>query len=398
MPGPGARDTRQEMAAGPLRPEVLRAHYNAFLRPDRILLTGHSHQAWPDVARDGLSAAFDDAAGHVDDKWQRATEVADGVRAAVVERIGGAAREVALGQSTHELVSRFLSALDLRRRPRLVTTSGEFHSLDRQLRRLAEEGVEVHFVDTEPPASLPGRLAAAIDDRTAALLVSTVLFETSASLGDLGEAIAAAQRAGAEVLLDAYHAFNVVPFRVEELGPDPIFVTAGGYKYAQWGEGCCFLRVPPATRLRPVYTGWFSDFSHLDSARGSGAVRYGARPCDRFAGSTYDPTSHYRALAVAGFFREQELSVDRLRELSLRQTKRIIAGLEGFDVLTPRAAEERGGFVALRLPDAAGTVQRLRERGIWVDSRGDVLRLGPAPYTTDDEIDRALEALRDVTR
>ncbi len=384
------------MAAGPLHPEALRPHYSAFLRPDRILLTGHSHQAWPDVARQGLSAAFDDAAEHVDDKWQRAAEVADGVRAAVVERIGGMADEIALGQSTHELVSRFLSALDLRRRPRLVTTSGEFHSLDRQLRRLAEEGVEVAFVDAAPHGSLGQRLAAAVDERTAALLVSTVLFETSTRVGDLGEAIEAAQRAGAEVLLDAYHAFNVVPFRVEELGPDPIFVTAGGYKYAQWGEGCCFLRVPPDTRLRPVYTGWFSDFTHLDSARNAGAVSYGARPCDRFAGSTYDPASHYRALAVAGFFRENALSVGRLRELSLRQTGRILAGLEGFDVLTPRSPGDRGGFVALRLAEAAIVVQRLREQGVWVDSRGGVLRLGPAPYTTDDEIDRALEILRQL--
>jgi len=380
----------------PLGPEALRPHYSAFLRAGRVLLTGHSHQAWPDVARAGLQASFADAAEHVDDKWQRAAEVADGVRAAVVERIGGKLEQIALGQSTHELASRFLSALDLRRRPRLVTTSGEFHSLDRQLRRLAEEGVEVHFIDAQPQASLAARLAAAIDERTAALLVSTVLFETSTRVRGLGEAIAAAQRAGAQVLLDAYHAFNVVPFRMKELGPDPIFVTAGGYKYAQWGEGCCFLRVPPDTELRPVYTGWFSDFAHLDSARGPGPVRYGQRPCDRFAGSTYDPSSHYRALAVQGFFREHALSVDRLRELSLRQTGRLLAGLDGFDVLTPRAAEERGGFVALRLPDAAAAVQRLRARGVWADARGDVLRFGPAPYTTDDEIDRALEALRQV--
>ena len=46
-------------------------------------------------------------------------------------------------QNTHELVMRFLSALDLRARPRLVTTDGEFHTLRRQLARLAEEGLEV---------------------------------------------------------------------------------------------------------------------------------------------------------------------------------------------------------------------------------------------------------------
>ena len=35
----------------------------------------------------------------------------------------------------------------------------------------------------------------------------------------------------------------------------------------------------------------------------------------------------------------------------------------------------------------------LAARAIHVDSRGDLLRVGPAPYTTDEEIDRAMETL-----
>ena len=43
----------------------------------RILLTGHSHQAWPDVARAALLQCFDDAALHVDDKWGAAFAAVD---------------------------------------------------------------------------------------------------------------------------------------------------------------------------------------------------------------------------------------------------------------------------------------------------------------------------------
>ncbi len=376
-----------------MNPDALRQDYSAFLRPDRVLMTGHSHQAWPDVARAGVLRAFDDAAAHVDDKWERALAQADAVRRGVAERIGGGADEIALGQNTHELVSRFLSALDLRRRPHLLTTGGEFHSLHRQLRRLSEEGVEVTFVDARPVATLAARLAAGVRANTAALLASSVLFETSSVVPGLVEATSAAHRVGAQVLIDAYHAFNVVPFRVEDYGSDPVFVTAGGYKYAQWGEGACFLRVPSATALRPVFTGWFSDFANLDRARDAGPVGYGPRPCDRFAGSTYDPTSHYRAAAVIDFFHERSLDLPALRALSLRQTARLLAGLDGRDVLTPRDDAARGGFVALRVAGAARIVEGLRREGVWVDARGDVLRLGPAPYTTDDEIDATLAAL-----
>jgi selenocysteine lyase/cysteine desulfurase len=377
-------------------PSALREHYSRFLVPGRILLTGHSHQAWPDVAREGMLECFDDAATYVDDKWSRASEAADAVRAAVADRIGAAADEIALGQSTHELVTRFLSALDLRRRPHVVTTSGEFHSLRRQLARLAEEGLEVTWVDALPLDSLSLRLADAVRDDTAALMCSAVLFETSSVVPGLERAVRAAHERGAAVLLDAYHAFMALPFALSDLGDAPVFVTAGGYKYAQWGEGACWLRVPRETTMRPIYTGWFAEFGSLAAARDEATVAYGARGAERFAGSTYDPASHYRARAVIRFFDAHGLTPDALRAVSLRQTQRVIDGLDGYDVRTPRAPERRGGFVALEIPDASGVVARLRERGVFTDARGDLLRLGPAPYVTGAEIDEALAHLREV--
>ncbi len=371
-------------------PAALRPHYARFLRDDRVLLTGHSHQAWPDVAREGVLEAFDDAARHVDDKWGPAMEAADAVRAAVAGQVGARAEEIALGQNTHELVTRWLSALDLRARPHVVTTDGEFHSLRRQLARLEEEGLRVTWVAPEPFATLTARLAAAVEPTTAGLAVSTVLFETSALVPDLDVAIDAAREAGAEVLLDTYHHHGIVPLA---LRPD-VFATGGGYKYLQWGEGNCWLRVPADCARRPVFTGWFSDFAHLAAPRGA-RIGYGERPADRFAGSTYDPTSHYRARRVIRFFEAQGLTIERLRALSLAQTSRLRAGLEGFTVRTPEA---RGGFVTVELDDAPGTVARLRARGVFVDARGRMLRFGPAPYVTDEEIDRALAIFREVAR
>jgi selenocysteine lyase/cysteine desulfurase len=373
---------------------ALRKHYAAFLREGRFLLTGHSHQAWPDVARAAQLEAFDDAAQHVDHKWSKAFEAADDVRRAVATRIGCEPSEIALASSTHELVVRFLSALPLGTRPRLVTTRGEFHTIHRQLSRLVEEGLEVVWVAPDPVGTLAERLAEAIDGRTAAVLVSSVLFETSSVVPHLPELAARARSRGAAMLVDAYHAFQVVPFAVAELGAD-VFVTAGGYKYAQWGEGSCFLRVPPSFEGRPVYTGWFSDFAHLSAPRDGRAVTYGARPCDRFAGSTYDPTSHYRARAVARFFDAQGLDVATLRAISLRQTSRLLAGLEGLEIVTPRDAG-RGGFVSIRVPDAGRAVAALEARGVMTDARGSLLRLGPAPYVTDDELDHAVSIVRDV--
>ena len=390
----------------PLDPRALRAHYRQFLSVPpgasrRILLTGHSHQAWPDVARAGQDQAFLDAATHVDDKWSRVFAIQDELRAYIAERIGARAQEIAFASNTHEVVTRFLSALDLRRRPHLVTTTGEFHSMDRQLRRLAEEGVEVTWVDAAPADTLAERLAAEVRDSTAAFLVSSVLFETSTIVPGLAVVTERARASGARVLVDAYHAWHVVPFTLAEIGGDDVFVVAGGYKYAQWGEGTCFLRVPPGGALRPVYTGWYAGFGELDAHRDRARkVGYEVDGAVAFAGSTFDPASFYRAVAVTRFARAEGLDLARLRALSTAQTSRIIeAALElRLAIASPLDAARRGGFVAIETHHAAPIVTELRREGIYVDARGPMLRLGPAPYVTDDEIDTAMAIIAGIVR
>ena len=76
-------------------------------------------------------------------------------------------------------------------------------------------------------------------------------------------------------------------------------MTGGGYKYCQLGEGNCFLRVPAGLRLRPVVTGWFSEFAPRRKCP-DGRVRL-RRRAGALGGATYDPTSHYRAARVFGF-------------------------------------------------------------------------------------------------
>ena len=53
-------------------PSSLARHYARFRVAERLRLTGHSHQAWPDVAREGQIEAWDDAAERADEKWARA--------------------------------------------------------------------------------------------------------------------------------------------------------------------------------------------------------------------------------------------------------------------------------------------------------------------------------------
>lgn len=385
------------------RPNALAPSYARFRVAERLLLTGHSHQAWPDRSAAGQLQAWDDAAELVDGKWERAFAKADRVRrgfAALLEDRDGL---YALAPNTHDLVVRWLSALPLRQRPRLLTTDGEFHSIRRQLDRLSEEGIEVVKVPAAPADAVAERLAAAVDDRTAAVLISAVLFGNGVIVEGLDRVLAACRRQGAELLVDAYHAVNVVPFPLAGLGLDGAFVVGGGYKYCQLGEGNCFLRIPPGCTLRPAITGWFAEFDALAAAH-AGSVVYAAG-AGRFAGSTYDPTSHYRAAEVFDFFAERGLGSTLLREVSQHQVGRLAEGFDALDLPPEIVDRDRalplarlGGFLALDSPFAAELDAGLLARGVRTDHRGHVLRLGPAPYLCDDQLDEAMAILGEVAR
>lgn len=383
-------------------PNALAPDYTRFRVAERLLLTGHSHQAWPDCTFEAQQQSWLDAADLVDDKWGAALARADEVRQGFARLLGEPGGEIALGGSTFELVVRLLSALPLKQRPRLVSTDGEYHSLRRLLDRLAEDWLEVVKVPAEPVDLLADRLAAVVDDRVAAVLVSSVLFQTSHIVPGLPCVAAACARHGAELVIDAYHHLNAVPFSLQ--GLESAFVVGGGYKYCQLGEGNCFLRVPPGCVLRPAMTGWFAEFDALASPPEPGKVGYG-RGASRFAGATYDPTSHYRGAAAFAFFQAQGLVPELLREVSQHQVGLLRDCFDALDVnpaLLRRDREiplrENGGFLVLWSPRAGEVCRRWKAAGVLADFRGEALRLGPAPYLADAQLVEAMNRLGQVCR
>ncbi len=233
------------------------------------------------------------------------------------------------------------------------------------------------------------------------MLVSSVLFETSRRVPGLSDVAAACERHGVELLVDAYHALGVVPF--DPTGLADAWIVGGGYKYLQLGEGNCFLRLPPhAQQTRPVITGWFAEFAALADDRDPTLVAYGPG-ATRFAGSTYDTTSHYRAARVLDFFAERGLTPDRLRAISLHQNTLLAKAFDDLgipehvatrDRTTPR--EAFGGFLSLRSPRTQEFQRALAERGVLTDSRGEYLRFGPAPYLRDDQLHAAMAVLGEI--
>ncbi len=377
----------------------IRTHYGRFLtgRAEQSLLTAHSHQAWPDISREGQLACWDDAAALSDEKWGKVFgEILPEFQGLVAGRLGSdRPADLALAPNTHELVYRFASCF--RADAKVLTTDGEFHSLRRQLCRLEEDGLQVHRTPVEGD-DFATRFCEALETQQpdwAAL--SLVMFGTSRVILGLPKILQTAAELGIPVLVDAYHGFNVLPMNVQDW-PGTTFVVGGGYKYAQMGEGACWMLLPKdASAFRPRSTGWFADFDHLESAQAHVEYSQGGL---RFFGATFDPSGIYRGLWTLRWMDQMKLSTDVLRRQSLLGTGLLIQRFDeldlesrGLHLATPRAEAERAGFISVETPNAKALQLRLREAGVHTDSRGHLLRFGPGPYTLSKEIDAGMETL-----
>ena len=380
----------------------LAPHYSRFNVANRLLFTGHSHQAWPDVAREGQTEYFDVCARDVDNKWEAAFEKTEILRNYLRDFYDDPDGFYCREESTHVLFVSWMSSLDLKNKPKIISTDGEFHSLFRQLHRLEEEGLEFIQVPVQPDDTFAERIIEEMDDRTSAVMLSRVYFETSLINTHLTEIAAAARKNGIPVLIDDYHGTNVVPLSIRDAGLEDCFILIGGYKYLQWGEANCFLRFPKDCDYRPAITGWFASFSTLDKPRTNEPVEYD-HDNQRFASGTYDPSSQFRAAKVVEFFREMGLSPEVLREQYMAQVSLLRESFKSknFDPALIRLTHENplelnGGFLSLTSPKAREIRAALMENGVFTDARGEILRFGPAPYITTDQIQKAMDKLEEV--
>lgn len=382
-------------------PNCLANYYTKFNVSNKLLFTGHSHQAWPDCSIEGQIEAWDNAAMHVDDKWDNALKKAQEVREGFKTLLEDDNGYIALGSNTHELLVRFLSGLDFISRNQIITTDNEFHTVRRQLNRLEEDNhIKLITVQGLPVADVVDRIISHINDKTLAVVISSVYFNNGQIVENFFELLQTVEKFGAKLLIDVYHSLNVVPFSLREQKISNCFVIGGGYKYCQLGEGNAFLRFPEHCSMRPIITGWFSEWEYCSKSVNSVTV-YGKKDA-LFAGSTYDPTSNYRGASVFKFFKEKNLKPQLLREISQHQIKKLIHGFDSIDA-DPKIIKRDnipvnkiGGFLALTTPRAEEISTLLKERGVFTDYRDNKLRFGPAPYISDQQIHEAMKILKDI--
>lgn len=357
-------------------------------------LVSNSLGAMPRTVADRLAEYVDDWAelgvrAWAKGWWEMPVRVGD----EIAPLIGAGPGEVVMIPNVTTAQATVLSSLDYSEpRRRIVMTALDFPSVSYVYHGLATRlGAEI----VEVPASADGlgvdmdRLLAAIDERTRLVAISHVLFR-SAYIVEVEAVCRRAHEVGALVSLDSFHAVGVIPVDVRAIGCD--FLTGGVLKWLCGGPGGCFLYVASniRTSIAPTLTGWQA---HSRPFEFEAEMDY-ASDAFRWLGGTPVIPALYAAAEGPKILRRA--GINAIREKSIRQTSRLIelADKRGYTVKAPRDPARRGGTVAVDVPHGYEVSQFLLARDVLVDFRpGAGIRIAPHFYTSDVELDRAMQAI-----
>ncbi|HEX6470356.1 MAG TPA: aminotransferase class V-fold PLP-dependent enzyme [Streptosporangiaceae bacterium] len=294
--------------------------------------------------------------------WDRSTGRA---RAAFARLVGVPAGDVAVGASVSNLLSVVGAALPAGARvvvPEIEFTSNLFPWLVH-----ADRGVRV---DTVPP----GRLADAVDARTDMVSFSVVQSATG-DIAAVDEIAAAARAHGALVVGDASQAAGWLPLSA---APFDVLVCAG-YKWLMAPRGAAFGYFSPAVRdrFRPVAANWYAGEDVHDSYYGPGMrLASSARRFD-LSPAWFSYVGAAPSLELLG-----DIGVEAVHAHDVGLANRFLAGL----------GRPPGGSAIVSV-DRPGAADRLAAAGIRAAVRGGRLRASFHLYTTESDVDRALDAL-----
>ena len=280
-------------------------------------------------------------------------------------------------------------------RRRIVMTDHEFPSNMYLFEGFRRYGAEVVYVPSPDTVRTDlQRLLDAIDERTLLVPLSYVLFR-SGYIQNARAVIEKAHQVGAHVILDVYQAAGAVPLDIDDMAAD--FAVGGSVKWLCGGPGAGYLYVRPdvATRLTPGFIGWAAHSTPFAFETGPAAL---AEPPERFQSGTPNIPALYAARA--GYEIIREIGVEAIRVRSLRLTRLLIdrAQAAGFRLNTPLDDSQRAGAVVIDVPDGEAVSQQLILQGVIVDYRpGAGIRIAPHFYNTEQEIDRAMNIMVEIT-
>lgn len=220
------------------------------------------------------------------------------------------------------------------------------------------------------------------------LALLTWVSSTSSHRCDLQKLVSHGRRQGSLIGVDITQAAGLIGYDSQAVGAD--FAISTSLKWMCGAPGGGILQVMPdvIARCQPALRGWFSqdDIFSWDI----NAFAY-APDIRRFDNGTPAVVSCVASVPALEWHAKQDWPALLARNRA--QCAQIIeaADAAGLALASPRDETARGGSVMLRLREAtdpADVLARLRERDVFADARGPILRCSPGFMTTEAGIAR----------
>jgi len=301
-----------------------------------------------------------------------------------------------------------MSSLKLRRDSNIVVSSLNFPTSILLARSMARRGYvrEVRVAEARGGLVDLDVYERLVDDSTSVVLVDYVSW-LSGYVEDLRELARIAHSHGALLVTDAFHAVGVMPVDVKKLDVD-ILVT-GSYKWLMsiHGAALAYVRSELVEELEPAYAGWMALEDSVVKRMLRGEPEF-ARPLDvsdvRLAGDASRLEIGTQPLIAFVALRESlkfilDYDAPALYEThTWRLADRLAESLEdmGYELYTPR--ERHAAIVTFKHENPQKLVEELEKRRIKVAARPGLVRVSPHFYNTLDDIEKLLEALRELKK
>lgn len=290
---------------------------------------------------------------------------------------------------------------------RVVTTSMEHNAVTRPLRRLEREGVELKIVACDPRGLLNlGDLKVALKEKETSLVVMSHCSNVCGTVQDLEGAAAVCRAENVPIVADTAQTAGILPLNAEKLGLAALCFTGHKGLMGPQGTGGIVWNPEFARHCAPLIDGGTGSFSHVETQPEAMPDRYesGTQNLPGIAGLNAALKWHEEH-GTAVRQRENELAVrllDGLKKLpgvilyglpEMIDGKRLPVFAVNFDGID-------NGILAAELSERGLETRPGLHCSPWAHKTlgsfpQGALRLSLGYFNTPEEIDQALEIMKD---
>lgn len=305
--------------------------------------------------------------------------------------LGGVdARLICYTKNTNEGINAILQGFSFTPGDNVVTNDQEHSSVIMPCLNLAEKGVTCKVAIADNGIVTPEMLMEQTDSQTRFVVVSHVQSRSGYKI-DLPKLAELCHQKGIYLIVDAIQSLGFCPFDAKAWGIDA--VASSCYKGLLGIEGIGFLYCSRELldQITPVYIA-DNRFSKVDETNTQ--LR---RLPDADARKLENSTQNFAGIYAlhAGLKQLEQIGIDRISAHISSLFEMLYDGLSalGFTMITPRDAEMRCHSISIKCADPQALYTHFQSNGIFISfSAGKYVRLSIAPFTTPEDIGKALTA------